>query len=139
MSVLPVSDMTYWRGAALNKLQQSEQADQVFRSIAAFADELEVQESKIDYFATSLPTMLLFHEDLGRRNCVLAAFLRAQAAYGSHGAAAAIPMLHAVLALDNNHAGASDLLLQAELSDREVAEQAASSHPSKSQDIARAK
>jgi hypothetical protein len=139
MSVLPVSDMTYWRGAALNKLQQREQADQVFRSIAAFADELEVQEPKIDYFATSLPTMLLFHEDLGRRNRVLAAFLRAQAAYGSHGAAAAIPMLYAVLALDNNHAGASDLLQQADLSDREVAEQAASSRTSKSQDIARAK
>jgi tetratricopeptide (TPR) repeat protein len=115
MSVLPVSDMTYWRGAALEKLQQPEQAYEVFRDIAAFADKLEVQEPKIDYFATSLPAMLLFHEDLGRRNRVLATFLRAQAAYGRNGAAAAIPMLHAVLALDSNHAGASDLLQQAEL------------------------
>src|SRR5260370_40246752 len=111
MSVVPASDMTYWRGAGLEKLQQPEQADQVFRSIAAFADELEVQEPKIDYFATSLPTMLLFHEDLGRRNRVIAAFLRAQAAYGSSGAAAAIPLLHAVRTLDSHHAGASDLLL----------------------------
>jgi tetratricopeptide (TPR) repeat protein len=115
MSVLPVSDMTYWRGAALEKLQQPEQADQVFRGIAAFADELEAQEPKIDYFATSLPTMLLFHEDLAYRNRVLATFLRAQAAYGCNGATAAIPMLRAVLALDSNHAGASDLLQQGEL------------------------
>jgi hypothetical protein len=68
---------------------------------------------------------------------VLAAFLRAQAAYGSNGATVAVPMLRAMLALDSNHAGASDLLQQAELSEREVAEQEASSHPSKSQDIAR--
>ena len=125
MSVLPVSDMTYWRGAALEKLQQPELADQVFRGIAAFADELEAQEPKIDYFATSLPAMLLFHEDLAHRNRVLAAFLRAQAAYGCNGAAAAIPMLRTVLALDSNHAGASDLLQQIELSERDVAEQAA--------------
>jgi tetratricopeptide (TPR) repeat protein len=115
MSVLSVSDMTYWRGAALVKLQQVAQAEQVFSRIAAYADELEVQEAKIDYFATSLPTMLLFREDLGHRNHVLAVFLRAQATYGRDGGEAAIPMLRAVLALDSNHAGACDLLHLAEL------------------------
>ena len=132
MSVLAVSDMTYWRGAALEKMQQPEQADEVFRGIAAFADELELQEPKIDYFATSLPTMLLFHEDLARRNRVLAAFLRAQAAYGSSGTAAAVPMLRAVLALDNNHAGASDLLQQAELNAGKGAPRAAAENSSES-------
>lgn len=121
MSVLDVSDMTYWRGAALAKLEQPEQAEQVFRNIAAYADTLEQQEPKIDYFATSLPTMLLFHEDLGHRNRVAAAFLRAQASYGMSGAEAAIPMLRAVLALDSNHAGASDLLQQAELAAQHTA------------------
>jgi hypothetical protein len=77
-----------------------------------------VQEPKIDYFATSLPAMLLFHEDLHLRNRVLAAFLRAQATYGLDGAEAAIPMLRAVLTLDGNHAGASDLLQKAELTVR---------------------
>jgi len=143
MSVLTVSDMTYWRGAALEKLQQPEQAEEVFRTIAAYADELEVQEPKIDYFATSLPTMLLFREDLGHRNRVLAAFLRAQATYGCNGAEAAVPLLRAVLTLDINHAGASDLLQQAELGIRGEAAQAASqSAPktsSKSQDTARAR
>jgi tetratricopeptide (TPR) repeat protein len=115
MSVLTVSDMTYWRGAALERLHLHEQARQVFQTIAAYADALEQQEPKIDYFATSLPAMLLFHEDLAHRNRVLTAFLRAQAAYGLLGAEAAIPMLRALLALDSNHAGASDLLQQAEL------------------------
>jgi tetratricopeptide (TPR) repeat protein len=124
MSVLTVSDMTYWRGAALEKLQQREQAAQVFRSIAAYADELDVQEPKIDYFATSLPAMLLFREDLRHRNHVLAAFLRAQATYGLDGPEAAIPMLHAVLTLDSNHAGASDLLQEAKLAARTTTLQA---------------
>jgi tetratricopeptide (TPR) repeat protein len=125
MSVLTVSDMTYWRGAALEKLQQHEQAEQVFHSIAAYANELEMQEPKIDYFATSLATMLLFREDLGHRNRVLATILRAQATYGCDGAEAAIPMLRAVLALDSNHAGASDLLQHAELELRETPAQTA--------------
>jgi hypothetical protein len=126
MSVLAVSDMTYWRGAALEKLEQRTAAEQVFRSIAAYADELEAQEPKIDYFATSLPTMLLFREDLHHRNRVLSTFLRAQATYGLDGADAAIPMLHAVLALDNNHAGASDLLQEAKLAAGSTAAQAGS-------------
>jgi tetratricopeptide (TPR) repeat protein len=138
MSVLAVSDMTYWRGAALEKLQQPKQAEEVFRGIATYADELEVQEPKIDYFATSLPTMLLFHEDLGHRNRVLGAFLRAQATYGCNGAAAAVPMLRAVLTLDINHAGAADLLQQAELGFRSGASQAASPTLSESHDTARA-
>jgi tetratricopeptide (TPR) repeat protein len=139
MSVLPVSDMTYWRGAALEKLEQPKQADAVFRNIAAYADELEVQEPKIDYFATSLPTMLLFHEDLSHRNRIAAAFLRAQATYGTDGAADAIPVLHAVLALDSNHAGASDLLQQAELAAPGIAAPAESRKPSESQSTARAR
>jgi tetratricopeptide (TPR) repeat protein len=126
MSVLAVSDMTYWRGAALEKLQQRDQAEQVFRSIATYADELEAQEPKIDYFATSLPTMLLFREDFGHRNRVLAAFLRAQAAYGLAGPEAAIPLLDAVLTLDSNHAGASDFLQQAKLATRATTVQAGS-------------
>ncbi|HZD47000.1 MAG TPA: tetratricopeptide repeat protein, partial [Acidobacteriaceae bacterium] len=124
MSVLAVSDMTYWRGAALEKLRQPRQAEAVFRTIAAYADELEVQEPTIDYFATSLPTMLLFHEDLHHRNRVLAAFLRAQATYGCDGGEAAVPLLRAVLTLDSNHAGASDLLQEAELGLRSRAAQA---------------
>jgi hypothetical protein len=70
--------------------------------------------------------MLLFREDLGHRNRVLAAFLRVQATYGREGAEAAAPMLRAVLTLDSNHAGASDLLQQAELALRGATAQAGS-------------
>lgn len=114
MSVLAVSDMTYWRGAALNRLDQTSLAREVYRDIAAYADRLNQTEPKVDYYATSLPTMLLVHEDLARRNHILASFLRAQATHGLYGPEASRSLLRTVLALDSNHAAASDLLLQAE-------------------------
>jgi hypothetical protein len=43
---------------------------------------MKAREPKIDYFAISLPAMLLFDEDLTYRNRVSAYFLRAQALYG---------------------------------------------------------
>jgi len=75
--------------------------------------------------------MLLFREDLGHRNRVLAAFLRAQATFGCDGAEAAVPMLHAVLKLDSNHPGASDLLQQAEIGLGEAPAQTDQSNTSK--------
>jgi hypothetical protein len=83
--------------------------------------------------------MLLFHEDLGHRNRVLAAFLRAQATYGCNGPADAIPLLREVLTLDSNHAGASDLLQQAELGAGEATVQTESQRSPQSPNTARLK
>ena len=112
MSMLPVSDMTYWRGAALQRLGEAGAAMEVFGSIDAYATRLEQEQPKIDYFATSLPAMLLFREDLGRRQHVLVSFLRAQVVLGSSGMEAAKPLLRQLLVLDVNHAAAADLLQQ---------------------------
>ena len=46
------------------------------------ADGLERTEPRIDYFATSLPNMLLFADDLEMRNRIMARLLRAQAFAG---------------------------------------------------------
>ena len=74
--------------------------------------QVEKAEAKVDYFATSLPTMLLFEEDLGKRKTVQAEFLRAQALVGIGEVAAAEATLGKVLAMEANHAGAADLLEQ---------------------------
>ena len=54
----------------------------MFQEIYDYSLELERQTPKIDYFATSLPAMLLFEEDLVRRQKISAKFLRAQALLG---------------------------------------------------------
>jgi hypothetical protein len=56
--------------------------------------------------------MLLFNEDLVRRNRIESLFLRAEAAAGLNRAAEAQTLLEEVLKLDSSHAGASDLLEQ---------------------------
>jgi hypothetical protein len=54
--------------------------------------------------------MLLFEDDLHRRNVIGARFLRTQALAGMGQTDEAEQLLEAVLNLDGNHAGAADLL-----------------------------
>jgi len=112
MSVRDVSTMTFWSGLALQSLGRTEEAAALFRMILEYSVELENTEPAIDYFATSLPTMLLFDEDLGKRNRIDAGFLRAQAQIGLGLRADSEETLHEVMASDGNHTDASDLLRQ---------------------------
>ena len=110
MSVQPVSDMTYWSALALRCLGREADAHALFLSIENHANTLEKESPKIDYFATSIPTMLLFQEDLARRNLIEAKFLRAHAYIGLDRTPEALPLLHAVLKMDPNQIRAADML-----------------------------
>jgi len=110
MSVRTVSDMTYWSALALRELGEEQRALDLFNAILVYSDKLDREEPKIDYFATSLPTMLLFHDDLKKRAHVGALFLRAQARIGIGNMVEARDLLEQVLSLDRNHTGAADLL-----------------------------
>ena len=66
--------------------------------------------AKIDYFATSLPTMLLFDDDLQFRQETTALFLQAQAQLGLGGKTEARALLQTVLRRDPNHALTADFL-----------------------------
>lgn len=110
MSVRAISDMSFWRGLALQQLCRFEEAEQLFHEIDQFASDLERTTPKIDYFATSLPTMLLFEEGLEQRTRVEATFLRAQARLGLRDLTGAEQYLREVLRVDASHAGAQDLL-----------------------------
>ena len=76
----------------------------------AYARRLQKTQAKIDYFATSLPTMLLFDDDLQFRQETTALFLQAQAHLGLGRRAKATALLRTVLRRDPNHALAADLL-----------------------------
>ena len=110
MAVRRVSDMTYWTAMAYQRLGSPELATNLFREILDYSTELASTEAKIDYFATSLPAMLLFEEDLERRNQIEALFLRAQALSGLGSNDEAVASLKDLLQLDCNHTGAADLL-----------------------------
>ncbi len=113
MSVRTYSDKTYYRALALKRLGQEAEADELLAGLASYADELQRTPAKIDYFATSLPTMLLFNEDIDVRQKKEAMFLRAQARLGQGLKNEAERMLQEILADDPNHLHAHQLLEEA--------------------------
>jgi len=112
MSVRSISDMTYWNAISHQRLGEGAEAEAILRSIYEYSNQLEQTEPKIDYFATSLPAMLLLNEDLVKRNGIEAKFLRAQALAGLDQTAEAATLLRGILGIDMNHTGAADLLDQ---------------------------
>jgi tetratricopeptide (TPR) repeat protein len=105
--------MTYYSALSLEKLDERAKAGKLFKDLLDFAKALRNAPAKIDYFATSLPTLLLFDDDLQFRQETTALFLEAQAFLGLGKAAKAKALLHRVLERDPNHAPAADLLKEA--------------------------
>ncbi|PTY03851.1 DUF5107 domain-containing protein [Opitutaceae bacterium EW11] len=110
MQVRSFSEMTYFSGLALCRLGRAGEARRLFKQLVAHARELARQPAKIDYFATSLPTMLLFDDDLQARQETNALFMEAQARLGLGEKAAARRLLRKVLERDPSHALAADLV-----------------------------
>ncbi|TCK72810.1 DUF5107 domain-containing protein [Acidipila rosea] len=110
MAVQSISEMTYWSALAYQKLGDTGAADALLQSIYAYSLELQTREPRIDYFATSLPAMLLFDDDLSRRASTLARYLRAQSLAGMGRSEDAEVLLQEILSTDGNHTGAVDLL-----------------------------
>jgi tetratricopeptide (TPR) repeat protein len=110
MRVRAFSEMTCYSALALVKLGKKSQAQKLIRNLLSFAREMQKSTAKIDYFATSLPTMLLFDDDLQFRQGTTALFLQAQALLGLGKKVRAKSLLKTVLRRDPNHAAAADLL-----------------------------
>src|SRR6202011_2258534 len=105
----------YYNAPALKSLNRIKESEKLLHLLLAYAEALAKQEGKIDYFATSLPAMLLFEDDLNKRKKVTALFLQAQAWLGLGDAAKARSLITEVLELDQNHFLAGDLLAELEL------------------------
>jgi hypothetical protein len=71
-----------------------------------FAQKQMEAEVKVDYFATSLPNLLLFEDDLQKGNQVDCFFLLALSELGLRNHEHAMELLNQVLLLDCNHMAA---------------------------------
>ncbi len=67
MAMTEHSPLSYYRGLSLRALGREDEARELFRSLAEFARRGLKTQAKIDYFATSLPNLLVFDEDLQAR------------------------------------------------------------------------
>ena len=103
MSVRAYSEMTYYSALALRALGRETEAADLLNSLLAYAMELETVPAKIDYFATSLPAMLLFNEDIQASQTTAALFLQAQADIGLGRLDDGTRLLDTVLDRDPSH------------------------------------
>ncbi|MEI6493412.1 MAG: tetratricopeptide repeat protein, partial [Verrucomicrobiota bacterium] len=108
MSVRAFSEMTYFSAIAWERLGKKSGSTKLLKDLLIYARALEKQTAKIDYFATSLPTMLLFDADIQSVQVTTARFLQAQALLGLGQKAKALALLLDVLLRDPNHALAAD-------------------------------
>jgi hypothetical protein len=109
MSVRAFSEMTFYSATALDCLGQKARARRLFGQLLAYGQRLQKSVARIDYFATSLPTMLLFDEDLQGRQETTALFLQAQAQLGLGRKGQACALLQKVLQREPHHPLARDL------------------------------
>ena len=106
----PITWLTYFRAMSLEALGRELEARRLFKDIRTFAEQQIKKEAKIDYFATSLPNLLLFEDDLQKRNQVECFFLTALAELGLRNTERAAGLLNQVLLLDRNHMAAQQEL-----------------------------
>lgn len=110
MEVRAYSEKTFFSALSLEALGRKAEAEKLLGELRAYAEETMATPAKVDYFATSLPTMLLFDDDLQLRRRVSAHVMFAEAAIGLGDLATGREHLQATLKLDPNHALAADLL-----------------------------
>lgn len=110
MSVCAYSETSYFSGLALLEIDRTGEGQRLFEGMLAFAREEATTKAGIDYFATSLPTMLLFDIDLQARQEQQAQLLEGLARGGLGDPQESRRLLKGLLQADPNHAVAADLL-----------------------------
>ena len=106
----PIPWLTYYRAKSLHALCHKAEAANLLRQMRDFAQKQMEAEVKIDYFATSLPNLLLFEDDLQKRNQVDCLFVLALSELGLGNRERATELLNQVLSLDCNHIAAQQEL-----------------------------
>lgn len=99
-------DAIFYRGLAHQRLGHVDEARAIFRGLVDYGLVHMEDEVTIDYFAISLPTFLVFDEDLNQRNRIHCHYIAALGYTGLEQEVAALARFDAVLQLDANHLGA---------------------------------
>lgn len=103
----PQPDKIVYQALAWRKLGNKSQAQQIFERFISFGTQHMNDDIKIDYFAVSLPDMLVFDIDINQRNRIHCTYLQALGYLGLGEEAKAVTLLNEVLQTDRNHQGAA--------------------------------
>ncbi len=98
-------DKIFYQGLALMKLGRAEEARSRFEKLISHGEKHLSDKVRIDYFAVSLPDLLIWEDDLDLRNRIHCLYLTGLGRLGSGRSAEAERCLSEAAALDNNHQG----------------------------------
>jgi tetratricopeptide (TPR) repeat protein len=99
-------DKIFYQGLAWNRLGKKDKANLIFNRLIEFGKTHMNDEVKIDYFAVSLPDLLIFEDNLDLRNKIHCLYMTGLGYLGLNETAPAIAAFEQVLADDNMHFGA---------------------------------
>jgi tetratricopeptide (TPR) repeat protein len=107
------ADKIFYQGLAWQELGEREKAILIFLDLIEYGNEHLNDEIKIDYFAVSLPNLLIFEDDLDLRNQVHCNYIAGLGHLGLGHRVEAINSFEKVLTDDNMHFGAKTHLAMA--------------------------
>jgi tetratricopeptide (TPR) repeat protein len=99
-------DQIFYQGLAWRQLGDEARSEAIFARLLAYGQQHLADEVKLDYFAVSLPDLLVFEDDLSRRNALHCRYLMGLGYLGLGQLPEAETALTAVLAQDQRHPGA---------------------------------
>ena len=102
-------DKIFYQGMALRKLGRDGEAHGRFYRLINYGKQHVFQKQVMDYFAVSLPDMLIWEDSLDTKNQVHCKYMLALGYYGMGDVEHAERYLREVEALDNNHQGIQQL------------------------------
>jgi tetratricopeptide (TPR) repeat protein len=100
-------DTIFYQGLALQKLGQQQEAQKRFELLTQFGEKHLNDQVKIDYFAVSLPDLLIWEDDLNARNHQLCMYLMGLGELGNGNIDLARQLFLKVLQEDQSHKGAA--------------------------------
>jgi tetratricopeptide (TPR) repeat protein len=99
-------DKIFYQGQALLKLGRREEAERRFQNLIGYGEAHMNDQVKIDFFAVSLPDLMIFDDDLSKRNKIHCHYLIGLGQLGAGRPKEAKVHLDQVLAMDTAHQGA---------------------------------
>ncbi len=111
----PQPDKVIYQALAWLRLNEPEKAAAIFNQFIEFGRLHRTDRIDIDYFAVSLPDMLVFDQDINLRNTIHCTYLIGLGYLGLGDEARGRSYLQQVLEVDPNHTGAADWQKQAPL------------------------
>ena len=98
-------DKIFYQGLALLKLGREGEAHGRFYKLINYGKQHVFEKQVMDYFAVSLPDLLIWEDSLDMKNEIHCKYMLALGYYGMGEQAKALRYLEEVEALDNNHQG----------------------------------